>query len=353
MANTFALPDGSRFVDDAEGMFALADGSRVDAGGAAEGAVALWVQDGDVVASTVVSSIAALAAITQASNTISATVLMAGSPAPGRMIVTASGGRAFDEGTRSFALDDGSRLIDSALVAIERTLDASIAQDANTLAATAEAGAIGRSLTVVLQQDDNVLAATATPQQGTFVQWTQADQVAAAAAEVKRILLAASGEVINGAAVVYTQDDQTIAAIAESGNVTINWTQQGDSIAAFAVNGRVTASSSVALQGDTIVATAVVMQPSVRWLELYFRRASGGVPGVTNVRWAWWDQQRPDALEAPADRGVATIDENGVCRIILAGSSLSPGGVGYLTLADTDGLPEQPWKQFSGPVRVR
>lgn len=78
------------------------------------------------------------------------------------------------------------------------------------------------------------------------------------------------------------------------------------------------------------------------------------IASATGLKWAWFDQARPQHFNSPASQGeVETTDGSGVLTITVQ-SSLAPGGVGWLTVTDSDGTTTQSpsHKAFSGPVAV-
>lgn len=78
------------------------------------------------------------------------------------------------------------------------------------------------------------------------------------------------------------------------------------------------------------------------------------VPGLTGLRWAWFDQAQPDAWAAPTDQGaVESTDGSGVLAISVR-SALAPGATGWLVVTNSDGTAAQSpsARAFSGPVVV-
>lgn len=75
---------------------------------------------------------------------------------------------------------------------------------------------------------------------------------------------------------------------------------------------------------------------------------------LTGLKWAWWDEPRPDLFSAPTSKGaVESTDGSGVLTITVQ-SALSSGGIGWLTITNSDGTTTQSpaARAFSGPVVV-
>ena len=75
---------------------------------------------------------------------------------------------------------------------------------------------------------------------------------------------------------------------------------------------------------------------------------------LSGLRWAFWNEARPDLMQAPASSGAGeTTDGAGVLAITLS-TTLASGGVGWLVVTDSDGTTTQSpaAKAFSGPVVV-
>lgn len=144
-------------------------------------------------------------------------------------------------------------------------------------------------------------------------------------------LMDATGDVVGTATL--TQDGQTLTA---SGLVS--------------ALGAVICTLDVTQDANTITATAAVS--SARTIHLTFRNGFGGEVDPTTFKYAFWDSALPDILSAPTASGTGTIGSDGTATIEIDQSLLPSGGVGYLVMSDTDGDPDTPWKQHSGPVRV-
>jgi hypothetical protein len=84
--------------------------------------------------------------------------------------------------------------------------------------------------------------------------------------------------------------------------------------------------------------------------------ASGSLlPNLANIKWAFFDQTTPNALQYPVNVGTAEgTDGSGQIEVLVPNSTLSNGGVGYLILSDTDGTVSQSpsANSFAGPVTV-
>lgn len=78
------------------------------------------------------------------------------------------------------------------------------------------------------------------------------------------------------------------------------------------------------------------------------------VPSGTVIKAAWFDQNLPENFTTPVWKGSLTVQGNdGTVTSEIADSSLPVGGVGWLILSDSDGLPATKHKAFSGPVFVQ
>jgi hypothetical protein len=60
-----------------------------------------------------------------------------------------------------------------------------------------------------------------------------------------------------------------------------------------------------------------------------------GVSDGTTLRWAWFDEPRPDLLTQPTSRGTVTVSGGAVS--VTVSTSLDAGGIGTLLLSTTDG----------------
>lgn len=60
-----------------------------------------------------------------------------------------------------------------------------------------------------------------------------------------------------------------------------------------------------------------------------------GVSNGTTLRWAWFDENRPDLLTQPTSQGTVTVTSGQVS--VTVSTSLDAGGVGFLLLSNTDG----------------
>lgn len=84
--------------------------------------------------------------------------------------------------------------------------------------------------------------------------------------------------------------------------------------------------------------------------------SDGSTPAanLTGLKWAFFDQATPDVLSVPASQGLAgSTDASGVLTLAVT-TSLPVGGVGWLTISDSDGTTSQSPAEsaFSGPVLV-
>ena len=77
-----------------------------------------------------------------------------------------------------------------------------------------------------------------------------------------------------------------------------------------------------------------------------------GLPNLTGLKWAYYDQTTPDLTHAPSDFGaVATTNALGVISITVNSSQVA-GSYGWLVVTNSDGTTTQspPHSSFSGPV---
>jgi hypothetical protein len=75
---------------------------------------------------------------------------------------------------------------------------------------------------------------------------------------------------------------------------------------------------------------------------------------LTSLKWAFFDQATPSSFDHPTDYGsTETTDGSGVL-VITVHTTLSAGGIGWLTVTNSDGTTSQSpaHKAFSGPVVV-
>lgn len=123
----------------------------------------------------------------------------------------------------------------------------------------------------------------------------------------------------------------------------------GDTIDASSYFASRTGIAQIDPEGDTIDALGT----TARFAVLKFRSGLGEVPTPTSFKWAFWDYALPDQLTVPRDTGTGQIGADGRAILYFPNSTLPPGGIGYLVLANTDGNPDRYWKHHSGPVRVQ
>lgn len=93
---------------------------------------------------------------------------------------------------------------------------------------------------------------------------------------------------------------------------------------------------------------------SVRLVVLSCIERVGGAAAasITGLRWAFFDEARPDLLTSPSATGVGeSTDGSGNLSIDVAGTSLVPGQVGFLIISDTDGTTSD-CTAFAAPVEV-
>lgn len=79
------------------------------------------------------------------------------------------------------------------------------------------------------------------------------------------------------------------------------------------------------------------------------------IPNLTNLKWAFFDQATPNLFVAPTQVGVTgTTDATGKFIVALTNTSLTVGGVGWLSISNSDGTTTQnpAAKGFGAPVVV-
>lgn len=78
-----------------------------------------------------------------------------------------------------------------------------------------------------------------------------------------------------------------------------------------------------------------------------------GLPNLSSLKWSWFDQSNVALLGAPVAKGaVEQTDGTGLLELVLPGSVLNTGQVGWLVVTNSDGNPATGHKAFSGPVEV-
>lgn len=76
------------------------------------------------------------------------------------------------------------------------------------------------------------------------------------------------------------------------------------------------------------------------------------LPGLTGLKWAFFDQASPNLFSAPVAKGsVESTDGSGVLVLDITGTMLSPGQVGWVIVTDSDGSVSN-HRAFSGPATV-
>lgn len=76
------------------------------------------------------------------------------------------------------------------------------------------------------------------------------------------------------------------------------------------------------------------------------------LPGLSGLKWAFFDAATPDLFAAPAAKGaVESTDGSGVLVLDITGTTLIPGQTGWVIVTDSDGSVSN-HRAFSGPVQV-
>jgi hypothetical protein len=101
---------------------------------------------------------------------------------------------------------------------------------------------------------------------------------------------------------------------------------------------------------------ALISIPTVQVSIPLVNESNVALPGLTNLKWCWFDQLTPDQFTAPTDQGSFELtDGTGVLTIPLPNSAKAAGEIGWLLVSDSDGtLTQNPsHRAFSGPVVVQ
>lgn len=100
----------------------------------------------------------------------------------------------------------------------------------------------------------------------------------------------------------------------------------------------------------------VTIQPAASVMAVEIDLTTDGTTpaiNLSNLKWAWFDQNTPNLFVAPTDKGVSeSTDGSGVLRINLPNTTLTSGDVGWLIVTDSNGSVSSAHKAFSGPVTV-
>lgn len=100
---------------------------------------------------------------------------------------------------------------------------------------------------------------------------------------------------------------------------------------------------------DGVVAAALATSATVTLQD----RAGTLRANLTAMKWAFFDQVNPGLLAAPTAQGTSeTTDASGTMVLDIAGTSLTPGALGWLVVSNSDGTVNTSDVTFSGPVVV-
>ena len=105
----------------------------------------------------------------------------------------------------------------------------------------------------------------------------------------------------------------------------------------------------------TTVATTSQGQTLATSLTLTFKDRTGAVrAGLTGMKWAFFDQNTPDAMLAPTAKGTAaSTNTSGILSLNVTGTQLVPGAAGWLIFSNSDGTATQSnLISFAGPCVV-
>lgn len=246
----YALDDGSFLDDDSSALFAGGGGFVKGVGSA--GNLIAWIQVGDSVAATGVSTLTAVVTYTQGGNNVSSSQETGGAGLGGRLYAL-DDGFVLDDGDRSWAHGESFILRSSGIVA-ERQMVVAYTQDDNAYAFEGEVGAADAvSLTLVYTQAANTVSAVIGDTRQPGIEYTQDGDTVSAAGVVKRVLLTATGELDVGAVVAYTQAGDSFVIAGDTGANNILILQEGDTLVAEAfAQGNLAATVDYTQDGDTV-----------------------------------------------------------------------------------------------------
>jgi hypothetical protein len=107
---------------------------------------------------------------------------------------------------------------------------------------------------------------------------------------------------------------------------------------------------------DAVITIAASITPvTATSVTVTFENRSGDLQSnLAGMKWAFFDQPRPDLLSAPVAKGSAeSTNSAGVLVLDITGTALLSGATGYLVFSNTDGTASQAGQiAFAGPVVV-
>lgn len=116
-----------------------------------------------------------------------------------------------------------------------------------------------------------------------------------------------------------------------------------------------TSTQDITKSGSATVIIPAIPDLPARVISLQLRDKQGNaVGGLTNLKWAWFDQPDPSQFTAPSEQGaVPSLGVGGVLTIQLTNTALTSGDTGWLVITDSNGNSANIHKAFSGPVTIQ
>jgi chitodextrinase len=114
-------------------------------------------------------------------------------------------------------------------------------------------------------------------------------------------------------------------------------------------------SSALSITQSTLNAAPPPPPVTKRVVVVLTTNGTAPAASLTNLKWAFFDQARPDLFTAPTCQGATELtDSSGVLEIDVSESTLAVGQTGWLLITDSDGTVFQnpPARAFSAPVQV-
>lgn len=88
-------------------------------------------------------------------------------------------------------------------------------------------------------------------------------------------------------------------------------------------------------------------------IKLVTHPSGSAVPGLSGLKWAWFDQSTPDNFLAPTDKGTSEVtDSSGNITVEIPNTKLQRGQIGWLIITNSNGNISTTSQVFSGPVEA-